>query len=175
VECIQNGEIVCVFPEGQLNSTGNLLRLHRGFDLIARLAACKIVPVWIDGPETPTAYRKHGQYFFKAPKPIVRSVAIAFGKPIPERSADIGLLREKLLELGESCFRRQARLNVHLARATIEGLKRFHSDDIIVDGNCDRRQKRIDLLAACITLAGWIKKNCEGERIAVLVPPGRTR
>jgi acyl-[acyl-carrier-protein]-phospholipid O-acyltransferase/long-chain-fatty-acid--[acyl-carrier-protein] ligase len=139
VEYIQNGEIVCVFPEGQLNSTGNLLRLHRGFELIARLAGCKIVPVWIDGSETPTAYRKDGKCFFKPPKRIAQSVAIAFGRPMPGRAVDIGLVREKLLELGEHCFGRQAKLNVHLARATIEGLKRSQSDDIVVDGICDRR------------------------------------
>ncbi|HET9374414.1 MAG TPA: AMP-binding protein [Chthoniobacterales bacterium] len=172
VEYIQNGEIVCVFPEGQLNSTSSLLRLHRGFELIARLAGCEIVPVWIDSPETPTAYRKDGQYFFKPPKRIARSVAVAFGRPMPGRSVGIGLVREKLLELGESCFRRQDRLNVHLARATIEGIKHSQSVDIIIDGNCDRRLKRIDLLAVSIALASWIKKNCEGERVAVLLPPG---
>lgn len=172
VEYIQKGEIVCVFPEGQLNSTGSLLRLHRGFELIARLAGCEVVPVWIDSPETPTAYRKDGEYFFKPPNRIARSVAVAFGKPMPGRSVNIGLVREKLLELAESCFRRQDRLNVHLGRATLEGIKRSQSDDIIIDGNCDRRLKRSDLLAASIALAGWIKKNCDGERVAVLLPPG---
>ena len=172
VEYIQNGDIVCVFPEGQLNSTGNLLRLHRGFELIARLAGCETVPVWIDDLETPTAYREGEQYFFKPPKRIARSVAVAFGPPMPGRSADLGLVREKLLELGESSFRRQGKLNVHLARATIEGMKRSQSDDIIIDGKGERRQKRIDLLATTIALARWIKKNCDGERVAVLLPPG---
>src|SRR5438128_10092125 len=31
-ERIADGEIVCVFLEGQLERTGTLLRLHRGFD-----------------------------------------------------------------------------------------------------------------------------------------------
>src|SRR6266496_5550055 len=35
-EKVADGEIVCVFPEGQLERTGTLLRLQRGYELIAR-------------------------------------------------------------------------------------------------------------------------------------------
>src|ERR1043166_6001949 len=35
---LAEGEIVCLFPEGQLERTGTLLRLQRGYELIARHA-----------------------------------------------------------------------------------------------------------------------------------------
>jgi len=41
-EKIADGEIVCVFPEGQLERTGTLLRLQRGYELIARHAGLTI-------------------------------------------------------------------------------------------------------------------------------------
>src|SRR4030095_2249366 len=44
-EKIADGEIVCVFPEGQLERTGVLLRLQRGYELIARHANAQVVPV----------------------------------------------------------------------------------------------------------------------------------
>ena len=37
-EKIAEGEIVCLFPEGQLERAGTLLRLRRGYELIARHA-----------------------------------------------------------------------------------------------------------------------------------------
>src|SRR5437867_9509422 len=37
-EKIAEGEIVCLFPEGQLTRSGTLLRLRRGYELIAREA-----------------------------------------------------------------------------------------------------------------------------------------
>src|SRR6516165_1164718 len=37
-EKISEGEIVCLFPEGQLERGGTLLRLQRGYELIARHA-----------------------------------------------------------------------------------------------------------------------------------------
>src|ERR1700679_2247230 len=33
---IRAGDIVCIFPEGQLTRSGTLLRLQRGFEIIAR-------------------------------------------------------------------------------------------------------------------------------------------
>ena len=37
-EQIRAGDIVCLFPEGQLTRSGTLLRLQRGYELIARQA-----------------------------------------------------------------------------------------------------------------------------------------
>ena len=47
-EKIAEGEIVCLFPEGQLERSGVLLRLQRGYELIARHANARVVPVWLD-------------------------------------------------------------------------------------------------------------------------------
>ena len=37
-EAIKAGEVVCIFPEGELARTGMLLRLKRGYALLARTA-----------------------------------------------------------------------------------------------------------------------------------------
>ena len=47
-ERIAQGEIVCLFPEGQLSRSGTLLRLRRGYELIARQANAPVVPVWLE-------------------------------------------------------------------------------------------------------------------------------
>src|SRR5437016_674682 len=47
-EQIAAGEIVCLFPEGQLTRSGTLLRLRRGYELIAPHANATVVPVWLD-------------------------------------------------------------------------------------------------------------------------------
>ena len=47
-EKIAEGEIVCVFPEGELERRGALLRLQRGYEVIARHAKAQVVPVWLD-------------------------------------------------------------------------------------------------------------------------------
>src|SRR3954471_19249572 len=47
---IRAGEVVCLFPEGELSRTGSLLRLRRGFEIIARQGHAPLVPVWVGEP-----------------------------------------------------------------------------------------------------------------------------
>jgi acyl-[acyl-carrier-protein]-phospholipid O-acyltransferase/long-chain-fatty-acid--[acyl-carrier-protein] ligase len=169
---IKRGEIVCIFPEGELSRTGTLLKLRKGFELIARLAECEVVPVWLDGLWGSIFSFEGGRYFFKIPKRIPQLATIAFGKPIPARSVDIGIVRERLLELGELCFQKRPELDTHLGRATVSGLKRRQFDEAVIDGMDGRVLKRGDLLAVSIALSWWIKKHCAGDRVAVVLPPG---
>jgi len=169
---IKRGEIVCIYPEGELSRTGTLLKLHKGFELIARLAEGDVVPVWLDGLWGSIFSFEGGRYFFKIPKRIPQIATIAFGMPIPAGSVDVGGTRQRLLELGEFCYQRRPELVGHLGRATISGLKRGQFEEAVVDGMDGRVLKRGDLLAASITLSRWIKKHCPGERVAVVLPPG---
>jgi acyl-[acyl-carrier-protein]-phospholipid O-acyltransferase/long-chain-fatty-acid--[acyl-carrier-protein] ligase len=171
VDRIKKGEIVCIFPEGELSRTGTLLKLRKGFELIARLAECSVVPVWLDGLWGSIFSFEGGKYFLKIPKRIPQVATIAFGIPIPAGSADIGITREKLLELGEFCYQRRPELAGHLGRATVQGLKKRPFDEAIIDGMDGRARKRGDLLAASIALSRWIKKHCPADRVAVVLPP----
>jgi len=171
-ERIRKGEIVCIFPEGELSRTGTLIKLRKGFELIARLADCSVVPVWLDGLWGSIFSFEGGKYFLKIPKRIPQLATIAFGSPIPPHSVEIGITREKLLELGEFCYQQRPELEGHLGRATVRGLKRRPFDEALIDGMDGRVLKRGDLLAASIALSHWIKKQCPGERVAVVLPPG---
>jgi acyl-[acyl-carrier-protein]-phospholipid O-acyltransferase/long-chain-fatty-acid--[acyl-carrier-protein] ligase len=172
VERIREGEIVCVFPEGELSRTGMLIKLRKGFEMIARLAEAPTVPVWLDGLWGSIFSFERGRYFFKWPKRIPQLVTIAFGQPIEPQKLRLSLAREKLLELGEFCFERRPELRRHLGRATVSGLKKHQFNEAIIDGMDGRRLKRGDLLAASITLSRWIRKNIRDERVAVVLPPG---
>ena len=51
---IKAGEIVCIFPEGELSRTGVLIKLRKGFELVARLAEVGGIPK----PMTPAEFGK---------------------------------------------------------------------------------------------------------------------
>jgi acyl-[acyl-carrier-protein]-phospholipid O-acyltransferase / long-chain-fatty-acid--[acyl-carrier-protein] ligase len=172
VDHIKNGGIVCVFPEGELSRTGTLLKLQKGFELIGRLAECDVVPVWLDGLSNSIFSFAHGKKFLRNLTQIPLRAAVAFDKPISGRSADSGVLRQRLVELSEFCFQRRPELSVHLARATVNGLKPHPFDDAFIDGDDDRCEKRGDLLATGIALSRWIKRACTDERVAIALPPG---
>src|SRR5258707_5160778 len=77
---IKAGEIVCIFPEGELSRTGVLIKLRKGFELVARLADEPVVPVWLDGLWGSIFYFDRGRYFFKLPRRLRQRVPIASGK-----------------------------------------------------------------------------------------------
>src|SRR4029450_2857485 len=87
-EKIAAGEIVCLFPEGQLERTGVLLRLQRGYELIARHANAQVVPVWLDQLWGSIFSFQGGRFFRKFPKRIPYPVTIAFGKSLNAKAAD---------------------------------------------------------------------------------------
>src|SRR6201982_973239 len=77
-EKLNEGEIVCVFPEGELERRGTLLRLQRGYEVIARHANAQVVPVWLDQLWGSIFSFQGGRYFTKFPRRIPYPVIFAF-------------------------------------------------------------------------------------------------
>jgi acyl-[acyl-carrier-protein]-phospholipid O-acyltransferase / long-chain-fatty-acid--[acyl-carrier-protein] ligase len=172
-EKIAEGEIVCLFPEGALERAGTLLRLHRGYELIARHANAAVVPVWLDQLWGSIFSFQGGKFFRKLPKRIPYPVTIAFGKPLEADAADIATVREELLKLGEFSFSRRPSLDRHLAEACICGLKRRPFATAVIDGLDHSALSRSKLLGAAVALSRYLRKEFPDERIAIVLPASK--
>ncbi len=173
-ELAASGEIVCIFPEGELTRTGSLLKLKKGFELIARKAGVPVVPVWLDDLWGSVFSYEGGKYFTKWPKRLPYPVTIAFGDAISPEQADVALVRERLLELGEACYRERPMMQTHLAEACIRGCKHYQFRKTLIDGMDDSTLGAGMILAVSITLAKHLRELCPNEkRIAIVLPPGK--
>src|SRR5213596_274367 len=172
-EKVAEGEIVCVFPEGQLERTGTLLRLQRGYEVIARHANAQVVPVWLDQLWGSIFSFQGGRFFTKFPKRIPYLVTIAFGKPLNAEAADVATMREELLKLGESCFSRRPSLDRHLAEECVRGLKRRRFATAVIDGIDHSQLSRSKLLGAAAALSRYLRKEFSDERIAIVLPASK--
>src|ERR1700682_5538143 len=172
-ERIAQGEIVCLFPEGQLTRSGTLLRLRRGYELIAHQANAPVVPVWLDQLWGSIFSFQGGRYFTKWPRNIPYRVTIAFGKPLSAEEADIATVREELLKLGEFCYSRRPSLDRHLAEACVHGLKRRKFSTLVVDGLDHSELSRGKLLGAAAALSRLLRRQCKDERIGIVLPAGK--
>ena len=168
-----SGEIVCLFPEGQLSRSGTLLRLQRGYELIARQAEATVVPVWMDELWGSLFSFKGGRFFTKWPREIPYRVLVAFGQPLKAEEASIATVREELLKLGETCYSQRPVLREHLANACLRGLKRKAFRTAIIDGMDHSTLSRGKLLGVAAALSRELKKRKTEPRIGVVLPPGR--
>src|SRR6266853_529150 len=172
-ERIAAGEIVCVFPEGELERRGTLLRLQRGYEVIARHAQAQVVPVWLDQLWGSIFSFQGGKFFRKFPKRIRYPVTVAFGKPLDAKAADVAAVREELLKLGEFCFSRRPSLDRHLAEDCVRGLKRRPFATAVVDGIDHSSLSRTKLLGAAAAFSRYLRKEFPDERIAIVLPASK--
>jgi acyl-[acyl-carrier-protein]-phospholipid O-acyltransferase / long-chain-fatty-acid--[acyl-carrier-protein] ligase len=172
-EQIAAGEIVCLFPEGQLERAGTLLRLQRGYELIARHANAAVVPVWLDQLWGSIFSFQGGRFFTKLPKRIPYHVTIAFGKPLNPKDADIATVREELLKLGEFCYSWRPAIDRHLGEECVRGLKRRPFATAVIDGLDHSSLSRSKLLGAAVALSRFLRKQFADERIAIVLPASK--
>ena len=94
-EALEEGSVVCIFPEGQLTRTGMLNEIKSGYSLIARKAKCPILPVYMDGLWGSIFSPQQGRFFWKKPSEIPRKVRVSFGE-VCEQKTDYETLRVEL-------------------------------------------------------------------------------
>ena len=83
---IKAGEVVCIFAEGQVSRTGNLLPFRRGFVRIMRDLDNPIIPVNLGGVWGSIFSYERGKFFWKMPKRIPYPISVDFGKPLEANS-----------------------------------------------------------------------------------------
>src|SRR3954463_10948159 len=171
---IRAGEIVCLFPEGELSRTGSLLKLRRGYEIIARQAEAPVVPVWLDQLWGSIFSFQGGRFFTKLPKAFPYRVRVAFGEPLSADEADLATVRERLLKLGEFCYSQRPAFRGHIGRAALRGLKRHRFRTGLVDGMDGSKLVRGKVLGVALAFARHLQKTYPDQpRIGVVLPPGK--
>jgi len=96
---LEQGHVVCIFAEGAISRTGNLLPFKRGFERIVDGLDVPVIPVHLDRVWGSVFSFKQGRFFWKRPSQIPYPVTVTFGPPLPS-SASAAEVREAILELG---------------------------------------------------------------------------
>src|SRR5437868_15043868 len=170
---IQAGQIVCIFPEGQLSRTGTLQRLQRGFEIIARHAQSPVVPVFLDQLWGSIFSFRGGRFFRKWPRKFPYRATVGFGPALTPAEATRARVHEELLKVGADCFEQRRELGEHLARRAICGLKRSPFSTLVIDGMDGSKLSRGRLLGISIALGRYLRKNSHEKRIAIVLPASK--
>ena len=98
------GNLVCVFAEGMITRTGNILSFKRGFKKIADGLDVPIIPVHLDRLWGSIFSFRGGRFLWKRPRKIPYPVTVSFGRKMPSKS-EIFEIRQAIAELGSEAAR----------------------------------------------------------------------
>ena len=109
------GHVVCIFAEGAISRTGNLLPFQRGFERIVKGLDVPIVPVYLDRVWGSVFSFKRGKFFWKLPERLPYPVTVAWGTPLPS-TATATEVRQAITELGSTAMsmRREPNTRLHV-------------------------------------------------------------
>ena len=97
-EAIRNGDLVCIFPEGQLTRTGQMQPFQRGMMRIIQGTDAPVIPTYLDELWGSIFSYHGGKFFWKWPARWPYPVSIHFGKPLqsPENVREVQQAVESL-------------------------------------------------------------------------------
>ncbi|RRJ97097.1 AMP-dependent synthetase [Opitutaceae bacterium TAV4] len=172
---LQAGELVLLFPEGAISRTGQLMKLQRGFELMARKAGVPVVPVAHDGLWGSVFSFSENRYLFKSPRIMRTHVFVSWGQPITAAEADTMRVRQALLDLGREAFDERPQLKRHLGREIVRGLARRPWAVELVDRTAAERRvwSSAKILAASAALSRHLRRTLRDDaRVGIVLPPG---
>ncbi|HVS53905.1 MAG TPA: AMP-binding protein [Opitutaceae bacterium] len=173
VRALQRGEVVCIFPEGHISRTGQLMEIKKGFELMARQARVPVVAVAIDGLWGSIFSFAGNKYLWKSPRLMPTPVFAAFGRPTPPEQADTAWARRELLDLGERAFSERPVLRRHLGREVMRMLTKHPRRVIVIDRTAGRRTMTGgQLYAAAAALSRRLRATIPEKRVGIALPPG---
>jgi acyl-[acyl-carrier-protein]-phospholipid O-acyltransferase / long-chain-fatty-acid--[acyl-carrier-protein] ligase len=173
VAALGRGEIVCVFPEGAISRTGQLMAIRKGFEHMARRARVPVIPAAIDGLWGSVFSFSGNRYLWKSPRLTQTPVCVAFGEPIPYETADADSARRALMGLGMAAFGERPVLRRNVGREAVRALARRPGSAAIVDRTSGRRVvTAAQLIAAAAVLSRHIRRTVPEARVGIVLPPG---
>jgi len=169
-EAIQNGEVVCIFAEGQITRIGHLLPFRRGFERIMKDVEAPIIPVALDGVWGSIFSFDKGRFLWKFPRRVPCRVTVNFGKPLPHTATPFEV-RQCVQELMAEAWEHRKKHMQPLHRAFVRSARR-HPFRLALADAAAPHVSFTSALTKTIFLARRLRKVWAGQRmVGLLLPP----
>ncbi|QEH32854.1 Bifunctional protein Aas [Aquisphaera giovannonii] len=163
---LDDGELVCIFPEGQITRTGMTLPFERGMERIVKGRDVPIIPVHLDRVNSSIFSPLHAR---RMPERIPLPITVSFGEPL-RSPAGPAAIRRSMAEMAERAWelRRESRRPLHhefIRRA------RRHPSRLAVADAMTPGLSYIKALAAAVALARALRPSWKDQRtVGIMLP-----
>jgi len=167
---MDEGYLVCIFGEGAITRTGNLLAFRSGFERIVKDTTYPIIPVYLGGAWGSIFSYYNGKPLSHLPLSFPYPVTILFGKPMPANS-HAGDIRQAVMELSCEYFNDRKPLRRPLAEEFVKVARENWSRQAIADTTGKKLSFGYTLTSA-VALAELLRTRLyDQEKIGLLLPP----
>jgi acyl-[acyl-carrier-protein]-phospholipid O-acyltransferase/long-chain-fatty-acid--[acyl-carrier-protein] ligase len=169
-EALRQDDIVCIFAEGQITRTGQLLPFRRGLERIMKDVDVPIIPVSLDGIWGSIFSFERGRFLWKMPRHIPYPVTVTFGQHMPSTSTALEV-RSEVQELQAAAFERRRQGMRTLDRSFVRSARLHPFRFMMADGKYPKVSFG-SALVKTMFIAGRLKQKIGREpMVGILLPP----
>ncbi len=170
-QALRDGDVVCIFAEGGITRTGQLLAFQRGLLKIVEGTGAPIIPVYLDGLWGSVFSFEGGRFFKKWPRTWRYPVTVMFGEPIYEPKSTYEV-RQAVEQLGAEAVIKRREQFVSLPRRMIRACRRMKSAIKVADSTGQKLSGR-DLLIRTLIVRKFLQHTIPSSEttVGVLLPP----
>jgi acyl-[acyl-carrier-protein]-phospholipid O-acyltransferase/long-chain-fatty-acid--[acyl-carrier-protein] ligase len=167
---LDEGEIVCIFPEGQITRTGGLLPFHKGYERILKGRETPIIPIHLDRVWGSIFSYIGGRFLTKWPERIPYPVTVSYGAPLPADTPATEA-RRVVQELGEAAWTLRKPNRRPLHHSFIRTMRR-HPFRFAMGDLTKPKVSCLEALTGAIALSRVLHPYWEGQQhVGILLPP----
>ena len=166
---LAEGHVVCIFAEGAISRTGNLLPFKSGLERIARAAGCPVIPVHLDRVWGSIFSFQGGKFFWKWPKRIPYPVTVSFGAPLAA-TASAHQVRQAIQELSADAAAHRATRADTLSRRFLKSARSNWGHFAMADSTGRQLTYGEAATGAALFGAALASETREGEMVGLLLP-----
>jgi len=169
-QALKDGEIVCIFPEGQMTRIGQMLPFRRGMERIIKGVDVPVIPVNLGGVWGSVFSFERGRFLWKLPRRIPYPVTVTFGSPMSSTSSAQDV-RQAVQELGAEAYQYRKRYMRTLHRSFVQTARRHPFRFVMADGLTPKLAFG-GALTRTVFLARRLRSVwLDQEMIGILLPP----
>ena len=169
-QVIRDGEVVCIFAEGQITRTGQMLPFRRGYEKIMKDVDAPIIPIHLDGVWGSIFSYSRSRFFFKLPRRIPYRVTVSYGAALPHDAPPVKV-REAVQELGADAWAHRKRTMKPLHRSLVRAFRKHPFRFFAADAKRGK-VSCCGALVGTVALGQALRRRWAGqEMVGILMPP----
>ena len=170
-QALKDGEVIGIFPEGQMTRIGQMLPFKRGIERIVKGVDVPIIPVNLGGVWGSIFSFDRGRFLWKFPRRVPYPVTVLFGRPMPAETTTVDKVRQAVQELGADAYAMRKPYMRTLHRSFIRTARMHPMRFAMADGRTEKLTFG-GALTKTVFLARRLRKIWKDQpMVGILLPP----